>query len=174
MRLFWHRRDLRLADNVGLTHAIEAAEDGESLHPLAVIDPAILERAGPPRATFFLRSLAELQGAYRDHGSDLRVETGDPATVVAGIAEDEDVTGVHWNRDLSGYARRRDEAVSDALSSLDVDITADDDLLLHEPGSILTNAGDTYRVFSPFFDKWHDREKAAPHPEPESDRLASV
>lgn len=36
MEMFWHRRDLRLADNVGLAAAVDRTEDGVA--PLFVFD----------------------------------------------------------------------------------------------------------------------------------------
>ena len=147
-------------------------EAGSSVLPVVVVDPAIIDRASPRRVAFFLDCLRALRGRYRDHGSDLVVRHGPPDTVLAELAEAYDADGVHWNRDVSGHARRRDDAVAEALAERDVAARPHDDLLLHEPGSVLTNAGDPYRVFSPFFDKWRDREKDAPLEPPSADALA--
>ena len=58
--LFWHRRDLRLADNLGLAAAAAA---GPAVTGVFVLDPAILGAAemAPARVWFLLESLQELQ-----------------------------------------------------------------------------------------------------------------
>ena len=58
--LFWHRRDLRLADNLGL-HAMAAVTP--ALTGVAVLDPAELQAAtmAPSRRWFCFESLRELQ-----------------------------------------------------------------------------------------------------------------
>jgi deoxyribodipyrimidine photo-lyase len=42
------------------------------------------------------------------------------------------------------------------------------DAVFHEPGSITTNQGEPYSVYSYFWRKWRDREKPEPYPEPEA------
>ncbi|ERH11680.1 MAG: deoxyribodipyrimidine photolyase [halophilic archaeon J07HB67] len=169
MRLFWHRRDLRATDNRGLA---AAAEDGP-VAPVFVFDDAVLAHAGPPRVRFMLDSLAALREWYRDHGSDLLAVRGDPREQLPALAAELDAEAVHWNEDYSGLARERDAAVRRALADAGVDRHDHQDLVHHEPGSITTNAGDPYSVFTYFWKKWRDREKAAPIDAP-VDALADV
>ena len=58
--LFWHRRDLRWADNMGLAAAAAATP---ALIGVYVLDPAILSAAdmAPARLWFLTESLRELQ-----------------------------------------------------------------------------------------------------------------
>ncbi len=169
MRLFWHRRDLRAADNRGLA---AAAEDGP-VAPVFVFDDAVLEHAGPPRVRFMLDALAALREWYRDHGSDLLAVRGDPREELPALAAELDAEAVHWNEDYSGLARERDAAVRRSLADAGIDRHDHQDLVHHEPGSITTNAGDPYSVFTYFWKKWRDREKAAPI-DPPVDALADV
>ncbi|MFB6069345.1 MAG: deoxyribodipyrimidine photo-lyase [Halobacterium sp.] len=166
MRLHWHRRDLRASDNRGLA---AAADDGPVV-PVFVFDDELLAHASPPRVRFMLDALDSLRATYRERGSDLVVARGDPREVLPALVDDYDADGVTWNRDYSGLARERDDAVRDALA---VPVETFHDALLHEPGSITTNAGDTYSVYSYFWKKWRDREKADPYPTP-TDGLADV
>ncbi|PSP82013.1 deoxyribodipyrimidine photo-lyase [Halobacteriales archaeon QS_4_69_225] len=161
MRLHWHRRDLRLSDNVGLADAPEAPAG------VFVFDDGVLEHAGSPRVSFMLDALASLREGYRDRGSELFVRRGDPAAVLADLAETRDVEMVSWNRDYSGLARERDERVSAALKDAGVTPQKFHDAICHEPGSITTNAGDPYSVYTYFWKKWRDREKGDPRPVPE-------
>ena len=161
MRLHWHRRDLRLSDNVGLADAPETPAG------VFVFDDEVLEHAGAPRVSFMLDALASLREGYRDRGSELFVRRGDPAAVLADLAETRDVEMVSWNRDYSGLARGRDERASAALKDAGVTPQKFHDAICHEPGSITTNAGDPYSVYTYFWKKWRDREKGDPRPVPE-------
>ena len=73
--LFWHRRDLRLADNLGLAAAAAATP---AVTGVFVLDPAILSAAdmAPARVWFLLKSLKELQVNWRQAGSELLLLQG--------------------------------------------------------------------------------------------------
>jgi deoxyribodipyrimidine photo-lyase len=168
MRLHWHRRDLRVADNRGLV------ADDDAVVPAFVFDESVLTHASPPRVAFLLAALRSLREDYRERGSDLLVASGDPREVVPALADERGVDRVTWCRDYSGLARERDTAVRQALADADVERLAVHDAVHHEPGAITTNAGDPYKVFTYFSKKWHDREKAPPADPPTAGDLADV
>ncbi|MGM0606535.1 MAG: deoxyribodipyrimidine photo-lyase, partial [Halobacteriota archaeon] len=170
MQLFWHRRDLRAADNVGLSEAIAA---GETV-PVFVFDRDVLDHAAPPRVAFMLEALADLRSWYRDRGSDLVVLEGDPAEVLVDFADRMNADRVVWNHDYTGLARERDDRVRTALDTVGIDHDAFHDAIHHEPGSITTNAGEPYSVYTYFWKKWRDRPKADPYPEPTAAALAEL
>ncbi|MFC6836081.1 cryptochrome/photolyase family protein [Halomarina ordinaria] len=166
MLLHWHRCDLRAADNVALA---EAADD--DVLPVFVFDEAVLAHASPPRVAFMLDALANLRGWYRERGGDLAVGHGDPADVLVDVAAEHGADGVRWNHDYSGLAQRRDDAVRTALEGADLDHRAFHGDLHHEPGSITTNDGDPYSVYTYFWKKWRDREKEGPYDPPADEAL---
>jgi len=168
MRLHWHRRDLRVADNRGL-----ACVDERTV-PAFVFDEDVLVHASPPRVAFLLDALESLREAYRQRGSDLVVVSGDPSTVVPDLAEAFDADLVTWCKDYSGLARDRDAAVRRSLDENGVERRSVHDAVHHKPGSITTNAGDPYKVFTYFSKKWHDRPKADSHEPPAADTLEGV
>ncbi|AUV82146.1 deoxyribodipyrimidine photo-lyase [Salinigranum rubrum] len=168
MQLHWHRRDLRTADNRGLATAADAGP----VVPLFVFDDAVLEHAGSARVRYMLDALDALRARYRALGSDLVVRRGDPREVVPAVASDVGAERVGWNKDYSGLARERDTAVRRALDDADIARESVHDHLHHEPGSITTNAGEPYSVYTYFWKKWRDRDKAEPYPEPSGDGLA--
>ncbi|WP_418285284.1 cryptochrome/photolyase family protein [Halorubrum sp. DTA46] len=170
MELFWHRRDLRLADNVGLAAAIERADDGVA--SLFVFDDDVLAHASDVRVRRLLDGLVALREAYRDRDSDLLVAHGDPETVVPTVADALDAERVVWNRDYSGLARERDAGVRQALNEEEIDREAHHDAVLHTPDSIRTNAGDPYSVFTYYWRKWTDRETDPPASIPNAGDLA--
>ena len=170
MHLFWHRRDLRTTDNLGLAAAAES-DAGSGILPVFCFDDAVLDHAGPPRVAFMLDALGELRERYRDLGSDLVVRYGDPSAVIPAVAEAVGADRVVWNHDYSGLAEERDEAVRAALDEDGVAHDQYHDAVHHRPGAIRTNAGDPYSVYTYFWKKWQDREKDDPAPEPEAAAL---
>lgn len=170
MELFWHRRDLRLADNVGLA---AAADRGEAAG-VFVFDDDVLAHASDVRVRRLLDGLAALREGYRDRGSDLLVARGDPEAVLPELAEALGADRVVWNRDYSGLARERDAAVRTALNEVDIEREAHHDAVLHTPDSIRTNAGDPYSVYTYYWRKWTDRETDPPAPTPEASDLVAA
>jgi deoxyribodipyrimidine photo-lyase len=170
MRIHWHRRDLRAADNAGLA----AATDGGPVVPVFMFDNQVLAHAGPPRVAFMLDALASLREWYRKRGSDLVVAHGDPVEELPRLAREYDAEAVTWGEDYSGLASERDAAVRQALDDVGVAREVVTDAVLHRPGEITTNDGDPYSVFTYFGRKWHDREKESPYNTPAETDLADV
>ena len=169
MQLHWHRQDLRGTDNRGLAAATDATDDG--VIGLFVFDDAVLCHAGAPRVAYLLEALAELRAWYRDRGGELLIRHGDPTEIVVDVATACSADRVVWNKDYSGVARDRDTAVRQALNDAGINRESFHDAIHHEPGSITTNDGDPYSVFTYFGRKWHDREKDDPYPAPTADDL---
>lgn len=171
MQLHWHRRDLRVADNRALS---AAAMNDETVLPTFVLDPEVLKHASPPRVAFMLDALDALREDYRGLGGDLLVVRGDPREELPRIADKHGAEAVYWNRDYSGLARERDGEVRRALEDAGVSRAVYHDELLHEPGSIRTNEGEHYSVFSYFWKKWRDREKNDPWGAPDEGQIADL
>ncbi len=170
MYVHWHRRDLRLADNRGLA----AAADRGPVVPVFVFDDAVLEHASPIRIAGLLSGLAALRERYRERGSDLVTLAGDPRELLPGLADDLGAEGVGWNDDYSGLAAERDASVRAALEGAGLEAESHRDAVFHGPGSITPNQGQFYSVYSYFWKKWRDREKADPVEAPAASDLADV
>jgi len=167
--LFWHRRDLRLADNLGLAAAAAATP---AVTGVFVLDPAILGSTdmAPARVWFLLESLAELQRRWREAGSRLLVLEGDPAELLPRLAEALGAAVVAWNRDVEPYGRARDRQVAAQLQAQGRRVLVDWDQLLVAPEALKTGAGDPYRVYGPFLRNWRgqvERTGMAPVAAPE-------
>ena len=66
--LLWYRRDLRLADNLGLVAATDispAVTGGYVLDPQLINPPDHLPPMAPARLWFLIESLVELQQRWR-------------------------------------------------------------------------------------------------------------
>ncbi|MFN9546830.1 MAG: FAD-binding domain-containing protein [Cyanobacteriota bacterium] len=151
--LFWHRRDLRLADNLGLAEATAATP---AVTGVFVLDPGLLSAPdlAPARLWFLCESLRELAGRWRDAGSRLLLLRGDPAEVLPRLAAAIGAEVVAWNRDVEPYGRERDRRVAAALRAPGQRVLVDWDQLLVPPELLRTGGGDPYRVYGPFLRNW--------------------
>ena len=151
--LFWHRRDLRLADNLGLA---SCAAGTPAVTGVFVLDPAILRdpAMAPARLWFLRESLLELQERWRQAGSRLVLLQGDPDELLPRLARALGAEGVAWNRDVEPYGRDRDRRVQAALKAGGFKLQADWDQLLVPPEALRTGGGDPYRVYGPFLRNW--------------------
>ncbi|MEQ8839498.1 MAG: deoxyribodipyrimidine photo-lyase [Acidimicrobiales bacterium] len=143
----WFRRDLRLDDNPAWAAACEA----DHTIALVVIEPTLLDAAGPFRRDAFLHGLHDLDSQLREHGGRLRVETGDPAEIVARVVEETGAEQVHANADVTRWSQARDDAVDAALAD---PLVRHWGTLVQPPGSVLTKKGTLSRVFTPFHKAW--------------------
>jgi len=151
--LFWHRRDLRLADNLGLAAAAAATP---AVTGVVVLDPAELAavQQAPARRWFLAESLRELSGRWQAAGSRLVILEGDPVELLPRLAAASGAAVVAWNRGVEPAERERDRQVAAALQGDGVKVLVDWDQLLVPPETILTGAGDPYRVYGPFLRNW--------------------
>jgi deoxyribodipyrimidine photo-lyase len=158
--LVWFRRDLRLDDNPAWA---EATATSQAVVPLFVLDPRLLDGAGPHRRR---QLLANLEALDRDllerRGGRLHVRVGNPDQIVPEVATRYRVSTVYWNADVTPFATRRDERTAKAME-LPV-VTFFGNLVL-APGSVLTANGTLSKVFTPFFKAW-SRTDPDPWPEP--------
>ena len=164
--LFWHRRDLRLTDNTGLTAAVAL---GPAVTGVYVLDPALitpppeLPPMAPARLWFLVETLTELQQRWYDAGSRLLVLAGDPVLLLPRLAALLDAPSVVWSRDVEPYARERDRQVARALQADGRKLLVDWDQVLVAPELLKTGGGDPYRVYGPFLRNWRGQvERLAP------------
>jgi deoxyribodipyrimidine photo-lyase len=158
--IFWHRRDLRIFDNVGLSAATE--ETGKVIG-LFCLDPNLLERddVAPARVTYMIGCLQELEQSYQKLGSQLIIVQGEPQKAIPQLAEALAAKAVFWNLDVEPYAQERDRSVAEALKTKGLATNNFWDQLLHAPGDIVTkSSNEPYKVYTPFWRSWSQVKKA--------------
>ena len=159
--LFWHRRDLRITDNVGLT---AARQQTPQVVGLFCLDENILQRddIAPARIKYMLGCLQELQQSYTKLGSHLLIAKGTPSEIIPAIAESLKFKAVYWNLDVEPYAQERDRSIQKILEKKDIKTETFWDQLLHSPGKILTQSDSPYKVYTPFWNNWQQQKKQNP------------
>lgn len=159
--LFWHRRDLRIADNVGLA---AARQQSSKVVGVFCLDPNLLERddVAPARVTYMIGCLQALQKRYAEAGSQLLILHNDPVKALPTLAAALKARAIFWNWDVEPYAKERDRAVTDALKQQGIQVNHFWDQVLHAPGEIQTGSDQPYTVYTPFWRNWSDKAKADP------------
>ncbi|MBF2077266.1 MAG: deoxyribodipyrimidine photo-lyase [Synechococcales cyanobacterium T60_A2020_003] len=162
--LFWHRRDLRIVDNAGLT---QARDRTPKITGIFCLDPSILDQddVAPARVTYMIGSLKTLKEDYQAAGSDLLILKGAPEKEIPKLAQALHAQAVYWNRDVEPYSRSRDRQVADALKEAGIEYCAGWDQLLHPPKTVMTGSGSPYTVYTPFWKNWIKQVKAEPFPQ---------
>ena len=142
--VLWFRRSLRLADNAAL---IAASEAGRPILPVYIEDE--LDRGGASR-WWLHHSLAALGEKIAEAGGTLVFARGNPASVLAKLADDHAAATVFTTRRFEPEARRQEDAVRSALAG-NATLEISDDSLLRPPEAVTTKTGGTYKVFTPFY-----------------------
>ena len=159
--LFWHRRDLRLSDNIGLA---AARERSPKVIGFFCLDLTILkgDDVAPARVKYMLGCLQELQQNYREAGSELAIVQGEVEKAIASLATTLNASAIYWNLDVEPYAKKRDNAIANALKEKGIEVQTFWDQLLHSPAEISTGAGSPYTIYTPFWKNWTRKTKAKP------------
>ena len=152
--LFWFRRDLRLHDNAGLFHALEA---GRPVVPVFIFDRDILDRLEDDddrRVEFIHAAIGEMQQALAAVGSTMDVRHGRPLEVFKSLTEAYSIKNVFTNHDCEPYARSRDAEVERYLAAMGTGFQSFKDHVLLERDEVMKDDGTPYTVFTPYSRKW--------------------
>ena len=113
--IFWHRKDLRIEDNIGLC---EASKNSNNLVGVYVLDPNLLNlnRTTSEAKNWFLgESLLELQKNWKSRGSRLLILNGDPIKLIPQLAELIKAEYIYWNENIEPYEINRDKTITSHL-----------------------------------------------------------
>ncbi len=160
MDVFWHQRDLRIADNRGLA----AATANDTTLAVYLLDNRVVGSIGERQRAFLYAGLRQLRAEYRHHGSDLVIRAGDPLEQLTELVAAYDAETVYYNTHYNPARRARQRRINDALPTKSVG-----DLTLVDPAVLDAS----YRSHSQFYNDWQTLEKPAPA-RPNTEALATV
>jgi len=153
--LVWFRRDLRIADQAALYHALKAAR---KVYCGFILDRAILDTLprADRRVEFILDSLAALDARLHElaPGAGLLVRHGFATDELPRLAQQLHVQAVYANHDDEPAALARDAAVRGALSDIGIALHTSKDHVVFERSEVLTGSGKAYSVFTPYKNAW--------------------
>jgi deoxyribodipyrimidine photo-lyase len=159
--LFWHRRDLRLVDNVGLQ---AAAQSGANVVGIFCLDPAQFDpsQIAPAQVDYVLTSLQLLQAAYLDAGSRLLIMWQSAWPGLVELATGLGATALYCNESVEPSYRQLDRQMEAALQATGIELKRFWDHVLHGPAIIYSGSGQPYTVYTPYWRNWQGRAKDLP------------
>lgn len=165
-------RDLRVHDHPALHAALAAAD---RVVPLFVLDDEILAgpAATPNRMRFLLDCLRDLRTSLVARGGSLVVRRGDVVDEVGQVCRQVGATSLHVSRDVSAYARRREQRLGSLADDLRLTLQTHPGVTVVEPGAITPSGGGVFQVFTAYWRHWREHRSRAVLPAPETVRLPS-
>lgn len=145
----WFRDDLRIIQNEALA---QAASQGSVIAVFIAEDPHTtgVRPLGGAAKWWLHHSLTQLIDRLAESGIPLVILSGDPRTLIPGIAARTGATYVSWGRRYHQPHRDLDAAVKDTLRAEGIEVHSFPGHLLAEPWTISTGQGGPYKVFTPF------------------------
>ena len=151
--IHWFRRDLRLADNAALYHALKS---GKKTLPIFIFDKNILDKlpARDLRVNFIHQTLQKLKEELQSWGSDLQVFYGHPEEIWKELMQQHNISAVFTNRDYEPYAKERDAGIKSLLGTQKIALLDLKDHVIFEYNEVLKDDGKPYTVYTPYSKKW--------------------
>lgn len=151
--IFWMRRDLRAHDNRALHAALSSSD---KVICVFVYDRTILDELPrcDRRVAFIHASIEEAGAQIARLGGRLLALEGDPKQVIPELARKHEAARVFANDDYEPPARRRDEAIAEALARDGRELLLSKDQVLLHKDEVLSKAGTPYTRFTPYYNAW--------------------
>jgi deoxyribodipyrimidine photo-lyase len=162
INIFWFRRDLRVEDNVGLFHALNA---GIPVLPIFIFDKHILDKLSDKndrRVAFIHQAIMNIQLTLQQIGSSLHVIHDTPEEAFKQLTSTYQISKVFTNHDYEGYGIERDKKIAAFLSTKEIEFHTYKDQVIFEKDEVIKDDGKPYTVFTPFSRKW--KGKLLSHP----------
>ena len=169
--LVWFRSDLRLEDNPALFHACRDSAAGLIAVFLTSSNQWRSHDWGPRKLAYALQSLENLGKDLAAIGIPLVIEEApgfsDAPQALEELLERHGCKALYFNREYEFNEISRDEAVTARLRRRGIEVRDFDDQMIVEPGTLRTQKGEPYSVFTPFWRNWSKHlESQSPSPLP--------
>jgi len=151
--LVWLRNDLRVDDNSALFNALQNHERVAAVY-YATPEQWTEHDMAAVRGEFIWHTLESLRHSLAKLNVPLHVRVvsrfDDIDTDLLGLLDELECTAVFINREYALNELRRDERIREQLSELNIEWHAYHDATLLPPGSVRTQQGQPFKVFTPF------------------------
>ena len=148
--LVWLRRDLRLADNPALYHAVNY---GAPVIPVFVWAPEeeVPWAMGGAQRWWLHHSLLAFKASLHPYKIPFVIQKGASSETLLRLARDLQARAVLWNRAYEPAENQREDTVSRVLLASGIETQSFESHLLHDPNAIQTGKGGCYKVYTPFW-----------------------
>ena len=157
--IFWFRRDIRLEDNIGLSHATKSKHP---VIPIFIFDEKITLNLpkNDTRINFIYKNLKKLDDLLLEKfNSKLQVFKGDPIDIINRIVKEYNIKEVYTNHDYEPYAIKRDSLICKNLKNNKIPLYTFKDQVIFEKNEVIKDNGSPYIVFTPYMRKWKETLK---------------
>ncbi|MEO1205769.1 MAG: deoxyribodipyrimidine photo-lyase [Pseudomonadota bacterium] len=144
----WFHNALRLADHPALSSAVENAGP---VVPIFVLDDEGDWAIGSASRWWLHHSLKSLSADLKERGVDLILRRGKPIDVLCELANETGAAAVHFTRNYEPGGGTRERELKEALDEKSIACKRYRGRLLMDPEDIRTQAGDVYKVYTPFW-----------------------
>ncbi|HDZ55925.1 MAG TPA: deoxyribodipyrimidine photo-lyase [Pseudomonas xinjiangensis] len=151
-QLYWLRNDLRCHDNLALWNASQSGP----VVAVCLISPATWQAHddSPIKVDFWMRNLRALKHSLSQRNIPLRIATiaewSEAPSALLTLARQLGVETIWFNDEYGIHEQQRDDAVDRAFSDAGLGCQRFTDQILFKPGSVLTQAGTMFKVYSQF------------------------
>ena len=152
LQLLWFRQDVRIHDHAALWHA---TQHGATV-ALVTLSPEQwrIHHDAPIKIDFYLRQLQQLKLDLAALNIPLLVLTcpkwSDIAQPLLQLAQQLKATHLHYNFEFGVHEQQRDTVVTQLFEQNAINVTAYQDRTFFPAGSIRSQTGTPYQVFTPF------------------------
>ncbi len=160
--LMWFRRDLRIHDNTALSELYQLAnQHGANVSAVFFITPKqwLQHNMALTQVDLILRTLPKLTRLlYLQFNIQLNVfveqSFADCTKKLASFCKQQHIQQVFANQEYELNEIQRDQQTSNKLTELNVDFSLFHDQCILPPSTVLTQDGQMYKVFTPFYKRW--------------------
>ncbi len=157
INICWLRRDLRLADNAALYHAL-----GADLPVLLVFifDKNILIQLPDKedrRIVFIHQNLKKINSLLKEYHSSICVLHDTPLEAFERLYQEFNVNAVFANHDYESYALARDLDVKNYLAKKNISFHTFKDQVIFEKSEVMKPDGKPYTIFTPYANAWKQK-----------------
>lgn len=147
--ILWFRSDLRLHDHAGVLAALAS---GQPILPVYIWDESTATRPLGAASKWWLhRSLTALDSDLRRHGFRLVINLGNAQIILADLARKFKAKTIICSHTFDPETEIHDRHLIEALADIGVDLHRYNTTLLTLPNRLTTQAGQPFRVFTPFY-----------------------
>lgn len=150
LKIFWFRKDLRIADNKGLYEFIKNISGEDEFLFLYIKNRNTFNFFGERRISFLYECLSELKEELGNSGYKLYIIEGSSTGVFKKITGLYDNVSVFCNEQVEPYCLGRDREVEQIVKSNGGGFFSFPDTTLFPFGEIKNGDGAQYKVYTPF------------------------
>ena len=158
MSIFIFRRDLRIADNIGL---LELQKYTKEIIPIFIFTPEQITNKNKYRSKnaiqFMIESLFDLENQLKQLNntkkSPIMFFYVNVIDVLNSIKKRININSIYINLDYTPYSKERDLSIKSFCNKMNIKYNEYHDICLFPPKTILTDNISTYKKFTPFYNK---------------------